>query len=74
MFRFSMHTILLTAALLGGVVACRGPAFGEEPRIDNSLQAVGEDFRVDNAVFVGDKKEPISRSVTIFYEASSTTA
>ena len=50
------------------VAACGSPAFGEEPRIDNSLHPIGEDFRVDNAVFAGDKKEPISRSVTIFHD------
>ncbi len=29
---------------------------------------IGEDFRVDNAVFAADKKEPISQSVTIFHD------
>ena len=30
--------------------------------------ALGEDFRVDNAVYTGDQKEPTSRSVTIFHQ------
>jgi hypothetical protein len=67
MFRYSTHTILLMAVLLG-VLACGRPCLGEDPRIDNSLEAIGEDFRVDNAVFAGNKKEPISQSVTIFHE------
>jgi hypothetical protein len=68
MFRFSTHSVLLMAVSLGGMVACVSGGFGEEPRVDNSLEAIGEDFRVDNAVFAGDKKEPISRSVTIFHD------
>jgi hypothetical protein len=68
MFRFSTHTVVLLVVSLGGVMAVAGLAFGEDPRIDNSLEAIGEDFRVDNAVFAGEKKEPISQSVTIFHE------
>ena len=67
MFRF-LTTILLIAVSLGIVFGLGSPALGEEPRIDNSLIPVGEDFRVDNTVFAGDKKEPISRSVTIFHD------
>ncbi|MFZ1934448.1 MAG: hypothetical protein WCB27_23550 [Thermoguttaceae bacterium] len=68
MFRFSTRVVLLLAVSLSGVAAGGGLAFGENPHIDNSLEAIGEDFRVDNAVFAGDKKEPISQSVTIFHE------
>ncbi len=68
MFRFSTHTILLLAVSLAGIAVYCSLGFGEEPRIDNSLQPVGEDFRVDNTVFAGDKKEPISQSVTIFHD------
>jgi hypothetical protein len=68
MFRFFTHTILLLAVSLGAVAAYGSLGFGEDPRIDNSLQPIGEDFRVDNTVFVGDKKEPISQSKTIFHD------
>jgi hypothetical protein len=70
MLRFPTFTLFLLTASLGGIAACGSLGFGEEARVDNSLQAIGEDFRVDNVVFAGDKKEPISRSVTIFHEGS----
>lgn len=68
MFRFSTHTILLAVAVGAGVAALGSRASGEEPRVSSGLQATGEDFRVDNAVFTGERKEPISQSVTIFHE------
>ncbi len=67
MFRFST-TISLMAVSMGVVLGAGSPILGEEPRVDNSLIPIGEDFRVDNTVFAGDKKEPISRSVTIFHD------
>ena len=67
MFRLST-TISLMALSLGIVFGLGSPTLGEEPRIDNSPIPIGEDFRVDNTVFAGDKKEPISRSVTIFHD------
>lgn len=68
MFRFSMPVILLAAVLWGGVATLGNLALAEEPQVNNSLQPTGEDFRVDNAVYAGDKKEPISESATIFHE------
>ena len=68
MFRFCPPVILLVAASFGGMFGGGSPAIGEEPRVDNSLIPIGEDFRVDNTVFAGDKKQPISRSVTIFHD------
>jgi hypothetical protein len=70
MFRFSAHTLLLVAVWFAGMAVCGRPALGENPRVENALVPIGEDFRVDNAVFAGDKdkKEPISRSTTIFHD------
>jgi hypothetical protein len=43
------------------------PAFLPSP-LSNFSTAKGEDFRVDNVVFVGDDKEPVSQSTTIFQD------
>jgi hypothetical protein len=51
MNRFYFIIVLLAAAVLGSLAGL----------------ALGEDFRVDNKVFVGDQKEPSSQSTTIFH-------
>jgi len=53
MVRFHACIVLLAAAAFGITLSQVRPA-------------LGEDFRVDNAVYVGDQKEPSSESTTIF--------
>jgi hypothetical protein len=55
MFRFHTCIALLATGMFCGILA-----YG--------ALASAEDFRVDNAVFVGDQKEPSSQSATIFYK------
>ena len=55
MLRFHVCVILLLAGTLGGVVGRAG-------------LALGDDFRVDNAVYIDDQKEPTSESTTFFHE------
>ena len=54
MLRFHACMILLTAGLLGGTIS-------------HARSALGDDFRVDNAVYVGDEKAPSSQSTTLFH-------
>jgi hypothetical protein len=55
MYRFFSYIVLFAAGWLG---TFGGGAVG------------GESFRVDNAVYAEGKEEPVSRSVTIFYDDS----
>jgi hypothetical protein len=68
MFRFCSCVVFLLAAALGGATDRGDTAAGEELRVNSSLTPVGDDFRVNSAVYVGDKKTPASQSVTIFHE------
>jgi hypothetical protein len=54
MVRFHTCIVWLVAAAFGIILGQAG-------------QALGEDFRVDNAVYAGDQKEPSSQSTTIFH-------
>ncbi len=54
MIRFHTCIVLLAAGAFGVATGQAGPT-------------LGEDFRVDNTVYVGDQKEPSSESVTIFH-------
>jgi hypothetical protein len=68
MFRFCISLVLVSVAVLAAALGSPRPAPGEEARVDNSLIGVGDDFRVDSAVYVGNQKTPSSQSVTIFRE------
>ena len=58
---------LLPSSLAAAIGTANGVA-AEDYGVDNSLHAIGEDFRIDNAVYASDRKEPTSRSVTIFHK------
>jgi hypothetical protein len=55
MFRFHTCIALLTTATLFSVIASTAPA-------------LAENFRVDNAVYAGDAKQPSNQSATIFHD------
>ena len=55
MVRFHISIVLLAAGAFGMAAGRVGPAHGE-------------DFRVDNAVYAGDQKEPSAESTTIFHD------
>jgi len=54
MLRSYTLIVLLAAGVFGGMLG-------------QAALALGEDFRVDNTVYVGDQKEPSSQSTTIFH-------
>lgn len=53
--RFALAAVLCSPFIFGGVVV-------------SAQAALGEDFRVENKVFVGNQKEPASQSTTIFHD------
>ena len=59
MHKFRLHTVLLTVATFCTMLDPVGVVLGDDARVD---------FRVDNAVYLDDQKEPSSQSTTVFHD------